>query len=276
MAKTKNLEKSNFSENHYGLNVLANSRFDNEMRSLQDELVKLERWVTAKRLKVCILFEGRDAAGKGGIIKAVTDRVSTRTFRVFALPVPNDREKGQIYMQRYLSLMPTAGEVVLFDRSWYNRAGVEKVLGFCTPQEAEEFLTQTPVIEKYLVESGIILLKYYLEVGPEEQKKRLQDRYRDASKNWKLSAIDGKSISHWFDYSRARNEMIKRTHTEWAPWHVVDFNDKKRGQLNLMKHLLSQIPYQDLPFENTKLPKRQAMKDYVEFDLTPYKVPEVF
>ncbi len=276
MAKPDIPEVANFSSNHNGVNILSNGHFESEMKSLQAELVKLQRWVIAEGLKICILFEGRDASGKGGVIKAITDRVSHRTFRVYALPTPNDREKGQIYMQRYISLMPTAGELVLFDRSWYNRAGVEKVLGFCKPDETEEFLIQTPVLEKYLVESGIVLIKYYLEVGAEEQKKRLEDRYRDASKNWKLSVIDGKSISHWYDYSKARDEMLKRTHTEWAPWHVVDFNDKKRGQLNLITHLLSQFQYRDLPFESTKLPKRQAIGNYVELDLTPYKIPQVF
>ena len=276
MAKPDIPKKTSTVPNQNGLSVLSNGHFENKMKSLQAELVKLQRWVIAEGLKVCILFEGRDASGKGGVIKAITDRVSHRTFRVYALPAPNDREKGQIYMQRYVSLMPTAGEVVLFDRSWYNRAGVEKVLGFCKPHETEEFLIQTPGLEKYLVESGIILIKYYLEVGPEEQKKRLEDRYLDASKNWKLSAIDGKSISRWYDYSRARDEMLKRTHTDWAPWHVVDFNDKKRGQLNLITHLLSQFQYRDLPFESSKLPKRQSMGDYVELDLSPYKIPEVF
>jgi len=276
MAKPDIPKNTSAPTNQNGLSVLSNGHFENKMKSLQAELVKLQRWVIAKGLKVCIVFEGRDASGKGGVIKAITDRVSHRTFRVYALPAPNDREKGQIYMQRYVSLMPTAGEVVLFDRSWYNRAGVEKVLGFCKPHETEEFLIQTPGLEKYLVESGIILIKYYLEVGPEEQKKRLEDRYLDASKNWKLSAIDGKSISRWYDYSRARDEMLKRTHTEWAPWHVVDFNDKKRGQLNLITHLLSQFQYRDLPFESSKLPKRQPMGDYVELDLSPYKIPEVF
>jgi polyphosphate kinase 2 len=259
-----------------GFNPLANGHFDAELRSLQAELVKLQRWVSAQGLRICVLFEGRDAAGKGGVIKAITDRVSHRVFRVYALPIPNDREKGQIYMQRYISLMPTQGEVAIFDRSWYNRAGVEKVLGFCSKQESEEFLSQTPNIEKYLVESGILLIKYYLEVGQEQQKKRLEDRYLDASKNWKLSAIDGKSISRWYDYSRARDEMLKRTHTPWAPWYVVDFNDKKRGQLNLITHLLSLIPYRELPFEHTKLPKRQSSGSYVEMDLTPYKIPEVY
>jgi len=276
------MKKSNAQDKHAfvarpdELNILSGTHFENEMKSLQAELVKLQRWVIAEGLKVCVLFEGRDAAGKGGVIKAITDRVSHRTFRVYALPAPDNREKGQIYMQRYVALMPTAGEVVLFDRSWYNRAGVEKVLGFCTPRETEDFFLQTPGLEKYLVESGIILLKYYLDVGPEEQKKRLEDRYLDASKNWKLSDIDGKSISHWFDYSRARDEMLKRTHTEWAPWYVVDFNEKKRGQLNLITHLLSQFQYRDLPFEGSKLPKRQAIGDYIELDLTPYKIPQVF
>lgn len=255
---------------------LTNVQYEHTLRKLQFELVKLQRWVSAKGLKVCIVFEGRDAAGKGGVIRAITDRVSHRIFRVYALPAPNDREKGQVYMQRYLSLMPTAGEVVLFDRSWYNRAGVEKVLGFCTPKETELFLEQTPAVEQYLVNSGVILLKYYLDVGEKEQKKRLEDRYQDAFKHWKLSPVDGMSISRWYDYSRARDEMLKRTHTPWAPWHVVDFNDKNRGRLNLITHLLNAIPYSDLPFEHTKFPKRQARGKYIDFDLSPYKVKEVF
>lgn len=255
---------------------LSNSQYEKEVKSLQLELVKLQRWVVAKGLRVCVLFEGRDAAGKSGVIKAVMDRVSHRVFRVYALPAPNDREKSQIYLQRYLSLMPSAGEVVIFDRSWYNRAGVEKVLGFCQPHETEAFLEQTPIIEQYLVNSGVILLKYYLEVGQDEQKTRLEDRFLDESKQWKLSPVDGMSISRWYDYSRARDAMIQRTHTAWAPWHVVDFNDKYRGRLNLMSHLLSQIDYQELTFKPNKFPKRQARGDYVDFDLSPYFVPSSF
>ena len=210
-----------------------------------------------KGLKVCIVFEGRDGAGKGGTIKAITERVSPRVFRVVALPAPTEREKSQMYVQRYLPHLPAAGEIVIFDRSWYNRAGVERVMGFCTEEQAAGFLKVVPLVEKTIVESGIILLKYWLEVSPEEQTRRLEARINDGRKIWKLSPMDLKSYSRWYDYSRARDDMFAATDTAWAPWYVADSDDKKRARLNFITHLLSQIPYKEVPREKVKLPKRQ-------------------
>jgi polyphosphate kinase 2 len=208
------------------------------------------------------VFEGRDGAGKGGTIKALTERVSPRIFRVVALPAPSDREKSQMYMQRYLPYFPAAGEVVIFDRSWYNRAGVERVMGFCTEQQTREFLTDLPLVEKAMVDSGIILLKYWLEVSPEEQTRRLTARIDDGRKTWKLSPMDLKSYSRWYDYSRARDAMFVATDTEFAPWYVARSDDKKRARLNILTHLLEQIPYKDVPRGKIKLPKRQKAGGY--------------
>jgi len=216
------------------------------------------------------VFEGRDTAGKGGTIKAITERVSPRVFRVVALPAPTDREKSQMYVQRYVSHFPAAGEVVIFDRSWYNRAGVERVMGFCTPEETEYFLGLTPDVEKAMVNSGIILLKYWLEVSDEEQTRRLQARATDGRKLWKLTPMDLKSYSRWYDYSRARDDMFAATDTRHAPWYVARTDDKRRGRLNIIRHLLDQIPYEELPREKTELPKRQKRGDYVEPD-HPYR-----
>ena len=256
--------------------ALTRKVFDKELERLHVELVKLQRWVVHKGLKVVIVFEGRDGAGKGGTIKAITERVSPRIFRVVALPAPTEREKTQIYLQRYIAHMPAAGEIVIFDRSWYNRAGVERVMGFCDEHDVERFLTLTPLVERAVVSSGIQLLKYWLDVTPEEQTRRLEDRIDDGRKIWKLSPMDLDSYSRWYDYSRARDDMFKSTDTNFAPWFVVRSDDKRRARLNLITHLLEQIPYKDLPHDKVKLPKRQKRGGDREPDY-PYKfVKEVF
>ena len=255
---------------------LTTKAYEKELRKLHVELVKLQEWVRHKGLKVCIVFEGRDGAGKGGTIKAITERVSPRVFRVVALPAPTEREKTQMYVQRYIPHFPAAGEVVIFDRSWYNRAGVERVMGFCTEEQAKRFLEIVPGFEKLMVDSGIILLKYWLEVSMEEQTRRLEARIDDGRKIWKLSPMDLKSYSRWYDYSRARDEMFAATDTAWAPWYVARSDDKKRARLNIISHLLSRIPYEELPREKVELPKRQKPGDYREPDY-PFKIiPEVY
>jgi polyphosphate kinase len=255
---------------------LSSKDYDKALRKLHVELVKLQEWVRHAGLKVCIIFEGRDGAGKGGAIKAITERVSPRVFRVVALPAPTEREKSQMYLQRYIPHLPAAGEVVIFDRSWYNRAGVERVMGFCTDEQAKRFLNMAPLVEKALVESGIILLKYWLEVNMDEQTRRLQDRIHDGRKIWKLSPMDVKSYNRWYEYSRARDEMFKATDSSWAPWFVVKSDDKKRARLNLIKHLLGSIPYKDAPREKVKLPKRQKQGSYRETNY-PFKfIPEAY
>ena len=245
--------------------------YDKELARLHVELVKLQGWVVHKGLKVCVVFEGRDGAGKGGTIKAITERVSPRVFRVVALPAPSDREKSQMYVQRYIQHFPGAGEIVIFDRSWYNRAGVERVMGFCDEAQARKFLQAVPLVERAMVESGIILLKYWLEVSPEEQTRRLEARIDDGRKIWKLSPMDLKSYSRWYDYSRARDEMFAATDTGFAPWYVADSNDKKRARLNIIAHLLDKIPYKQAPREKVKLPKRQKAGGYKDSDY-PFKV----
>jgi polyphosphate kinase len=247
--------------------------YDKELAKLHVELVKLQEWVKHKGLKVCIVFEGRDGAGKGGTIKAITERVSPRVFRVVALPAPTEREKSQMYAQRYLPHLPAAGEVVIFDRSWYNRAGVERVMGFCTEETAERFLKGLPLVEKTIVDSGVILIKYWLEVSPEEQTRRLESRIDDGRKIWKLSPMDLKSYSRWYDYSRARDEMFAATDTDFAPWYVARSDDKRRARLNIITHLLGKIPYKNAPREKVKLPKRQKPGDYREPDY-PFKFIE--
>jgi len=245
-------------------------------RKLHVELVKLQEWVKHKGLRVCIVFEGRDGAGKGGTIKAITERVSPRVFRVIALPSPTEREKSQMYVQRYLPHLPAAGEVVIWDRSWYNRAGVERVMGFTPEEQVKRFLQVVPAFEKMMVESGIILLKYWLEVSMKEQTRRLESRIDDGRKIWKLSPMDLESYSHWYDYSRARDEMFKATDTSWAPWFVVKSDDKKRARLNLITHLLGRVPYKKIKGDRVKLPKRDKPHGYKEPDY-PYKyVPETF
>jgi polyphosphate kinase 2 len=239
---------------------LKTKEYEKELRRLHVELVKLQQWVVAKGLKVCIVFEGRDGAGKGGTIKAITERVSPRVFRVVALPAPTEKEKTQLYFQRYVPHLPAAGEIVIFDRSWYNRAGVERVMGFCTPEQVEKFLDGAPVMEKAMVDAGIILLKYWLEVTPKEQERRLRDRINDGRKIWKLSPMDIKSFNLWDEYTVARDAMFASTDTAWAPWFVARSEDKKRVRLNIITHLLSQIPYKELHVEQVDLPKRKIGK----------------
>ena len=250
--------------------------YEREMRRLHGELVALQEWVKSTGAKVCIVFEGRDTAGKGGTIKRITERVSPRVFHIVALTAPTDREKSQMYIQRYLPHFPAAGEVIIFDRSWYNRAGVEPVMGFCTPEESAKFLALVPTIEKAMVDSGIILIKYWLEVGPDEQTRRLEGRINDPRKIWKLSDMDLLSYSRWFDYSRARDEMFRTTDTSWAPWFVAHTDDKKRGRLNIISHLLSQIPYTPVERKDITLPKRKTDRDYVDPNLPLRYVPEKF
>jgi polyphosphate kinase 2 len=250
--------------------------YEREMRVLHGELVAMQEWVKATGARICIVFEGRDTAGKGGTIKRITERVSPRVFRVVALPAPTDREKTQMYIQRYLPHFPAAGEVVIFDRSWYNRAGVEPVMGFCTPQDTERFLQLTPGVEKAMADDGILLLKYWLEVSPDEQTRRLESRINDPRKIWKLSDMDLKSYSRWYDYSRARDAMFAATDTAWAPWYIARTDDKKRGRLNIITHLLSQVPYKPLALPDVTLPKRQKPGGYTEPDLPLRYIPTPF
>jgi len=235
-------------------------QYEKALRELQVELCALQDWVKDRGLRVVVVFEGRDAAGKGGTIKAITERVSPRVFRVVALPAPSDREKGQLYLQRFIAHLPTAGEIVIFDRSWYNRAGIEHVMGFCTEEQYRRFLQVCPEFELFIVDGGIQLIKYWLEVGEEEQKRRFLARIEDPLRQWKLSPTDLCSRSRWFEYSRARDTMFKATNTKFAPWHIVRSDDKRRARLNCIRDLLSQIPYQKLPREKVKLPDR-AMED---------------
>ena len=250
--------------------------YEAELTKLHVELVKLQQWVQATGTKVCIVFEGRDGAGKGGTIKAITERVSPRVFRVIALPAPTEREKSQMYIQRYLPHLPAGGEVVIFDRSWYNRAGVERVMGFCTEAQCKAFLKVVPAVEKAIVESGIILVKYWLEVSEDEQTRRLTARVDDGRKIWKLSPMDMKSYSRWYDYSRARDDMIQASDTPWAPWYVAHSNNKRRARLNIISHFLNLIPYKDVAREKIKFPKRQKRGDYRESNYTFKNIPERF
>jgi len=240
---------------------LKRKEYEEELVRLHVELVKAQEWIKASGAKICVVFEGRDGAGKGGTIKAITERVSPRVFRVVALPAPSDREKSQMYLQRYVPHFPAAGEVVIFDRSWYNRAGVERVMGFCSDDQAERFLKGTPLIEQAMMQSGIILLKYWLEVSPEEQARRLKDRIEDGRKVWKLSSMDVKSYTRWDDYTRARDAMFEATSTRDAPWFIANSNDKRRLRLNLITHLLAQIPYKEVKREKIRLPKRKISPD---------------
>jgi polyphosphate kinase 2 len=255
---------------------LKNKDYVKKLAKLHVELVKLQEWVKAKGIKVCIVFEGRDGAGKGGVIKAITERVSPRVFRVVALPAPTEREKTQMYGQRYLRHLPAGGEVVIFDRSWYNRAGVERVMEFCTEEQAKHFLEVLPTFEKMMVDSGIILIKYWLEVSPEEQTRRLEGRIDDGRKIWKLSPMDLQSYNRWDEYTRARDEMFAASDTPWAPWYVARSDDKKRARLNIIAHLLSKVKYKKVVHENVKLPKRQTGKKYKAADY-PFKfIPETY
>lgn len=272
--KSKQTERADDAEDALGR--LSNKQYEKELRVLHGELVKLQEWAVQTGAKVCVVFEGRDGAGKGGTIKAITERVSPRVFRVIALPAPTDREKTQMYMQRYLPHLPAAGEVVLFDRSWYNRAGVERVMGFCSEEQVQHFFKAVPLIETAICASGIILLKYWLEVSEEEQTRRLEARITDERKVWKLSPMDLLSYSRWYEYSRARDDMLAATDTDQTPWFVVRSDDKKRARLNLITHLLDSIPYKTMPREKVKLPKRQKAQGYKEPNRPKRYVPEKF
>jgi polyphosphate kinase 2 len=257
---------------------LSNKAYLKELEKLEGELARLQAWVVDQGLKVVILFEGRDGAGKGGTIKAITGRLSPRIFRVVALPAPTEREKSQMYVQRYLPHLPAAGEVVIFDRSWYNRAGVERVMGFATDEQVQGFLTLAPLFEKLMVggNNHIILLKYWLEVDMDEQTRRIEARITDPRKQWKLTPMDLKSYSRWYDYSRARDDMFRHTDTDWAPWFVARSDDKKRVRLNIIRHLLESIPYEVVKQPKIVLPKRQKPGDYQDPNLPLKFVPEVY
>ncbi|SJZ82891.1 polyphosphate kinase 2, PA0141 family [Enhydrobacter aerosaccus] len=252
MSKKKNSDEQKLSRKVY----------EQELRKLQVELCYLQNWVRKSGERIIIVLEGRDAAGKGGTIKAITDRVSPRVFRVVALPAPSDREKSQMYIQRYIEHFPAAGEVVIFDRSWYNRAGVEYVMGFCTPDQHQRFLELCPNAEKFIVEGGIRLLKIWLEVGQEEQERRFRARIDDPIRQWKLSPMDLESFRRWHDYSKARDIMLDYTDSMHAPWYLIDSNDKKRARLNCISHILSQIPYERVEHEKVKLPERSQKRKY--------------
>ncbi len=258
------------------LQKLKRKEYEQQLARFHVELVQLQEWVRREKTKICIVFEGRDGAGKGGVIKALTERVSPRTFRVVALPAPTEREKSQMYIQRYVPHLPAASEIVIFDRSWYNRAGVERVMGFCTEKQVEAFFEAVPLVERAMVDSGITLLKYWLEVSPEEQTRRLESRINDGRKLWKLTEMDLKSYSRWHDYTRARDEMFLRTHTAWAPWRVARSDDKKRARLNIITDLLKQIPYEKTRREGIELPKRDKAHGYVEADYSSKLIPEAF
>lgn len=247
---------------HKNKEKLKNKAYTKELRKLQEELCKMQEWVKHKGLRIVVIFEGRDAAGKGGTIKAITERVSPRVFRTVALPAPSDREKSQMYLQRYISHLPAAGEIVIFDRSWYNRAGVEYVMGFCSKEQHKRFLELCPVVEKFIVDGGIQLVKVWLEVSDEEQRKRFEARINDPLRQWKLSPMDLPSRSKWYEYSRARDMMLEATDTDHAPWYILHSNDKKRARLNCIAHLLHQIPYKEVEREKVKLPKRSDKGAY--------------
>ncbi len=253
------MAKHDASENHKSLK---RKKYENELRRLQGELCKLQDWVKHKGLRVIVVFEGRDAAGKGGTIRAITERVSPRVFRLIALPAPSDREKSQMYLQRYMQHFPAAGEIVIFDRSWYNRAGVEHVMGFCTDEQYRQFLKLCPTVEKYITDAGIIVIKYWLEVGQKEQQRRFEARLKDPLRQWKLSPMDLESFRRWYDYSRARDRMLEATDSKHAPWYLVRSDDKRKARLNCISHLLSMIPYKKVPHEKIKLPKRAEKHGY--------------
>jgi polyphosphate kinase 2 len=250
--------------------------YQHELRRLHGELVAMQEWVKASGAKICVVFEGRDTAGKGGTIKAITERVSPRVFRVIALPAPTEREKSQMYIQRYLQHFPAAGEVVIFDRSWYNRAGVERVMGFADADQVQRFLDVAPAVERAMVDSGILLLKYWLEVSPDEQTRRLEGRIDDPRKIWKLSELDLLSYTRWDDYSRARDDMIRATSSGWAPWFVARSDDKKRARLNVITHLLSQVPYEPVDRKKVQLPQRTIRTVPPDSELALPFIPEPF
>src|SRR4051812_17669029 len=239
--------------------------YEKELRKLQEELCHLQTWVKEKNERVIVLLEGRDAAGKGGTIKAISERVSPRVFRVVALPAPSDREKTQMYMQRYIEHFPAGGEIVIFDRSWYNRAGVEYVMGFCTPEQHQRFLQLCPTVEKFLVDNGTRLIKIWLEVGQEEQERRFHARIEDPMRQWKLSPMDVESYKRWYDYSKARDLMFEHTDSEQAPWHIVFSDDKRRARLNVISHILSRIPYKKVDRAKVKLPERSTKRRYDDY-----------
>jgi polyphosphate kinase len=241
---------------------LKRKEYEKELSRLQEKLCKLQDWVKYKGLRVIIVFEGRDAAGKGGTIRAITERVSPRVFRLVALPAPSDREKTQMYIQRYMQHFPAAGEIVIFDRSWYNRAGVEYVMGFCSKEQHRKFLELCPITEKYIVDGGIILIKYWMEVGKKEQQRRFEARIKDPLRQWKLSPMDLESFRLWYEYSRARDLMLEATDSKHAPWYIVRSDDKKKARLNCITHLLRMIPYGKVPREKVKLPKRKSKNSY--------------
>jgi polyphosphate kinase 2 len=272
--KAKKIARHDGASNRNG--KLKRKEYEAELSRLHVEVVKLQEWVKSTGAKICIVFEGRDGAGKGGTIKAITERISPRVFRVVALPAPTDRERSHMFMQRYVSQLPAAGEIVIFDRSWYNRAGVERVMGLCTEHEARRFLDLVPLVEKVATESGVTLIKYWLEVSQEEQTRRLRARINDGRKIWKLSPMDLKSYSRWYDYSRARDEMFQATDTAWAPWYVAQSDDKKRARLNIIAHLLKLIPYKEIPREKVKLPKLQKRGHYRELNYQFKQVPVVY
>lgn len=270
MVKETKASGENEDEKAKPLKRLSYKAYTKKLSQLQVELVKLQEWVVQENKKICIVFEGRDGAGKGGTIKALTERVSPRIFRVIALARPTEREKSQMYIQRYIPHLPAGGEVVIFDRSWYNRAGVERVMGFCTEEQAKEFLKAVGPVEQAIVNSGVLLLKYWLEVSQEEQTRRLEARINDGRKIWKLSDMDLKSYSRWYDYSRARDEMFQASDTPHAPWYVAISDDKRRTRLNIISDILNRIPYKSLPRKKITLPKRQKADGYVELDY-PFK-----
>ncbi len=278
MAKKKNESKTNSeNKNNKQKKKLKRKFYEKELRKLQVELVKLQEWIKHKGLKVVVIFEGRDAAGKGGVIKRITQTLNPRICRVVALGTPTEKEKTQWYFQRYVQHLPASGEMVLFDRSWYNRAGVERVMGFCTEEEYKEFLRSCPEFERMLVRSGIILIKYYFSVSDEEQERRFQARIHDRTKRWKLSPMDLESRKRWVEYSKAKDEMFAYTDIKQAPWYVVNADDKKRARLNTIHHLLSLIPYEDLTPPPIKLPPRQKNKGYIRPPITDQTfVPEVY
>ena len=275
--KSKNKDKTGVATKT-GKKKLSRKEYEAELFKLHAELVKLQYWVKEKELRIVVVFEGRDAAGKGGVIKRITERVSPRVYRVVALPTPSEREKSQWYPQRYIPHLPAAGEIVLFDRSWYNRAGVERVMKFCTKKEYNDFLKYAPIYERALTDAGIILIKYWFDVSMEEQERRFQRRIEDPRKTWKLSPMDVESFKRWYQYSRARDDMLAATHTDYAPWFVVQADDKRHARLNCISHFLSQIPYQALPRDKVNLGKRN-MQDSYDDDATIRQfgfIPEKF
>jgi len=277
-SKTKNKERSTL-DNTQQVCVVDQPKIDKkdyeaEIFKLQLELVKLQDWVKATNARIVIIFEGRDAAGKGGIIKRIMERVSPRIFRVVALPAPTERQKMQLHAQRYIEQLPAGGEIVIFDRSWYNRAGVEYVMGFCSKEDHRQFLRDCPAFEAFLVSQGIILLKYWLEVSEKEQHKRFLARIEDPTKRWKLSPMDLESHRRWYDYSRARDAMLAATDTQASPWYIVPSDDKKRARLNCIAHVLSSIPYEEIPYTPPKLGIRQESQGYIEPKQTHRVIPQ--